>query len=305
MTAAVSSAPSWESRLSIVVPAYDEEVAIEGALRSLRNALPKSEIIVVDDGSSDQTGRRALAAASMVLRHEFNRGYGAALKTGMSAATREHVAWFDADNEHRVEDLFRLVDRLERDKLTAVIGQRPGGIKGYRAAGKALIGGLAWLFGMRTGSDINCGFRVFRRAAILPYLPLLPNRFSASMTSTMILAQRGYPIAFEPVGLNARIGTSKVKMKDGLEAFVLVMRIVMLFAPLRIFLPIGGLLTVLGSAYGVALAMTHGLGFPALSVMTVLAGLILILQGLIADQISQMRLGRLDIVRPSKIEAIE
>jgi len=294
MTETVSGTPSFAAKLSIVIPAYNEEGAILKVLNNLRSVLPGSEIIVVDDGSVDQTYQRATAAEAVVLRHDINRGYGAALKTGMRAAAREYVVWFDADNEHRVEDLLRLVGCLERDRLVAVIGQRAGGVRGYRATGKALIGGLAWLFGMWIGSDINCGFRVFRRAAILPYLPLLPDRFSASMTSTMILAQRGYPIAFEPIELNERIGASKVKLKDGFEALVLVLRVVMLFAPLRIFLPLGTILVVVGGAYGTILAIIQGLGFPTLAVVAVLAGLILILQGLIADQISQMRLTSLE-----------
>ncbi len=298
MAVDTSPRPTWEPRLSVVIPAYNEEDGIVPTLNGLRTALPAAEIIVVDDGSADRTFERAATVGGVtVLRHDYNRGYGAALKTGMRAAGRDYVAWFDADDEHRVENLSRIVERLDRERLVAVIGQRPTGVNRYRATGKAVIRAFAWALGLGAGSDLNCGLRAFRRAAILPYLTLLPNRYSASMTSTMIVTQRGYPVAFEPVTTRPRIGTSKVVLADGLQALVLVLRMIMLFAPLRIFAALGAGMAAFGLVYGLVLAMVHGLGFPTLSVVLVLGGLFLTLQGLIADQISYMRLGQLESAR--------
>ncbi len=293
-----SSIPSWQCRLSIVIPAYNEEDGIVPTLRGLREALPEAEIIVVDDGSADRTGERAASVPEViVLRQPFNRGYGAALKAGMRAAGRDYVAWFDADNEHKVKNLATMVQRLETERLVAVIGQRPAGTSRFRTFGKAIIRALAWSLGLGAGTDLNCGLRVFRRDAIRPYLSLLPNRYSASMTSTMIMIQRDYPVAFEPVTTQPRVGTSKVVLGDGLQALILVMRMIMLFAPLRVFLPVGTMLAGVGLTYGLVLALVHGLGFPSLSVVLVLAGLILVLQGFIADQISYMRLSQLESAR--------
>lgn len=284
--------------MSVVVPAYNEEDGIGPTLASLVARYPAAEIIVVDDGSTDRTWERARVGGVIRLRHAFNRGYGAALKTGTAAASRDLTAWFDADNEHRTEDLVRLVERLERESLVSVIGQRTSGVSRFRTAGKAVIRAFAWSLGLRASADLNCGLRVFLREALLPYLSLLPNRFSASMTCTMILVQRGYPIAFESVDLGSRIGTSKVVIGDGFRALVLVLRMIMLFAPLRIFFTVGAFSAVVGTVYGVAIALGQGLGFPTLGVVLILAGLILILQGLIADQMSYMRLSQLEASSP-------
>jgi glycosyltransferase involved in cell wall biosynthesis len=290
-----SDASTWEGRLSVIIPAFNEENGLGPTLAGLRAALPAAEVIVVDDGSTDRTVEAAMAVEGVrVLRHPFNRGYGAALKSGMRAATGAYVAWFDADNEHRVEDLARIVARLDAEGLVAVIGERGTGSSRFRSTGKAIIAGFAWLLGLKQGADLNCGLRAFRREAVLPYLPLLPNRYSASMTSTMIVSQRGYPFAFEPITTRPRIGSSKVVIGDGFQALVLVLRMIMLFAPLRIFLPSGLTLMAAGLAYGAIVALTAGLGVPTLAVVMVITGLVLALQGLIADQISYMRLSQLE-----------
>ncbi|MDC0033841.1 hypothetical protein OAJ57_04690, partial [Alphaproteobacteria bacterium] len=133
---------------------------------------------------------------------------------------------------------------------------------------------------------------------ILPYLTLLPNGYSASLTSTMILLERGYPVAFQPITVAQRIGTSKVMLSDGFEALALVLRMITLFAPLRIFLPVGLGLLLSGAGYGAYIAFSTETGVPTLAVLTVLVGLMLCLQGLIADQISYMRLSQLEAASP-------
>lgn len=292
---ASSDGLGWQSRLSVVVPAYNEEAGIALSLQNLKERLPDVEVIVVDDGSSDGTAREAASVSGIVLvRHPFNQGYGAALRTGMLRATRDYVAWFDADNEHRVEDLIAMVERLERERLVAVIGRRlTPSSSVLRSSGKFVIRMLARSLRVNMGQDLNCGLRVFRRAIISRYYSLLPSRFSASLTSSMIMFERGYPIAFHDIRINQRLGTSKVRVADGFEAMTLVLRMVMLFAPLRIFFGGGALLASVGAAYSAALALVVGEGVPTLGALVVLLGLLLCLLGLIADQISQLRLGQL------------
>jgi glycosyltransferase involved in cell wall biosynthesis len=285
-----------QARLSIVIPAFNEEAGIAETLGHLREAFPFAEILVIDDGSADATARVAAGFAGItVIRHPFNLGYGAALKTGMRQAKGDFIAWFDADNEHRADDLRRMVSAIGDGGAAAVIGQRarPGG-SGVRTFGKLAIRLLARCLGFKAGSDINCGLRVFDARAIRPYLKLLPNGYSASITSLMILMERGYPVRFEPVTLNPRLGESKVVLADGLQAVILVLRTIMLFAPLRIFLGLGLVLMALGLAYGITLALMTGRGVPTAAVLSVLSGLLFCLQGLIADQISQMRLNQLE-----------
>ena len=285
-------------RLSVVIPAYNEVGGIAGTLRSLREAIPTCEIIVVDDGSTDGTGEQVRAFPDVtLLRHEYNRGYGGSLKTGMARASGDYVAWFDADGEHRVEDLIAMVAHLEREKLVAVIGHRTNpGSSLLRRSGKFGIRLLARSLGVHTGSDLNCGLRVFRRDIIVPLARLLPDGFSASMTSTMVMLARRYPIAFDPVATGPRVGESKVVLRDGFRSLLLVVRTIMLFAPLRIFLGSGAILIVVGSAYGLITAMIARAGLPVAALLLINTGLMLAMLGLIADQVSQTRLEQLDVL---------
>lgn len=283
---------SWQKQLSIVVPAFNEEQGLARTLRELRTRLPEAEVIVVDDGSRDGTVEAARTVEGVVLlRHTFNRGYGAALKTGMRRATRPLVAWFDADNEHRIEDLSTMVQRLLDEGLAAIIGRRlKPGPSVLRTTGKWLIRMLVRSLGVDMGRDLNCGLRVFRSEVIQPYLTLLPDTYSASLTSTMVMIERRYPFAFCDIEVRERIGTSKVRLADGFSTMVLVLRMVTLFAPLRVFLRMGILLSLLGAAYGGTIAILRGQGLPTVGHLGILAGLVVCVLGLVADQISQIRL---------------
>ncbi len=204
--------PDLQRRLSVVVPAFNEEDGIVASLQALRAGLPGAEVLLVDDGSTDRTAERtATVPGVIVIEHRFNRGYGAAIKTGVRAARGEYLAWFDADNEHRVDDLAEMVLRLDRERLAAVIGQRrnpPSSV--LRATGKLLIRAVSGSLRMPAGPDLNCGLRVFRADLLRQYLPLLPDGFSASLTTTMVFIAQGYPTAFHPIRTQPRIGTSKV-----------------------------------------------------------------------------------------------
>ncbi len=282
----------WQDLLSIVVPAFNEQDAIADTLRNLRARLPRAQIIAVDDCSSDATAECARQVPGIrVVSHSYNCGYGGALKTGMTLADRDYVAWFDADGEHRIEDLVDMVARLHRDRLVAVIGQRSSlGGSPVRAVGKWLIRLTARSLEFRGGPDLNCGLRVFRRDVICRYLFVLPEGFSASLTSLMVMLERRYPVAFHPVSMKPRIGVSKVRLRDGFGTLALVVRTIMLFAPLRIFLRGGLAVTTVGLLYSVLTAFIHRGGLPVAGALATMTGLLLIAVGLIADQIAQMRL---------------
>jgi glycosyltransferase involved in cell wall biosynthesis len=283
------------SDLSIVIPAYNEEAGIGPTLDEVMAAFPAAEIVVVDDASTDCTAAIVAAYPGVTLvRHRFNRGQGSALETGMLAATRDYVAWFDADHEHRPEDLRRLYERIRTEKLAAVIGQRvTPSVDRLRGSGKWLIRLLGRALDVNLGADLNCGLRVFRRDVILRYHTLIPDRFSASLLSTLILVEQRYPVAFESVQTNPRRGQSTVRLGDGFEALLWLLRAITLFAPARIFLRLGLLLVGVGGAYSALLALFAGRGIPAAGVVTIIAGLLAIMLGLIADQISQLRLSQL------------
>lgn len=296
MGATMNATDDLQSRLSVVIPAYNEEDGLRVTLTELEWRLPGAQIIVVDDGSVDRTAAIAADFAGVTLvQHPFNRGYGAALKTGMTVADRDLVAWFDADNEHRVDDLIVMAQRILVEPVAAVIAQRPQwGRSPLRSWGKFVIRLLARSLSAQGAKDMNCGLRLFRREVITKYIPLLPNSFSASTTSLIVLLERGYPLAFQPIQLNRRMGVSKVKLADGFLALMLVLRIIMLFAPMRLFLRVGLTLLLAGIVYSLAVAMTVGQGVPAAGIGVGLSGILLSLFGLTADQISQIRLAAYD-----------
>lgn len=281
--------------LSIVVPAFNEQAGLAATLGGLIAAFPKAEVIVVDDCSRDGTSEVAQSRPGVrVLRHAFNRGQGAALKTGMRHATRTWVAWFDADNEHRSDDLRRLIERARAENLVAAIGQRrTASATLTRGFGKFLIRLMGRGLRINAGSDLNCGLRVFRREVILRYLPLIPDRFSASLMSTLVMIERRYPIVFEPIETNPRIGASSVRLRDGFEAILMLIRAVLLFAPMRFFLPIGLFLIGLGGIYSLIMLSITGSGVPVGGMLAITVGFLAVILGLIADQISQLRLGQL------------
>ena len=282
------------SNLSIIIPAYNEEEGIVAALENLRRYFPAAEIIVVDDGSKDATADRVTDYEGVrLIQHPFNRGYGGALKTGMRKATRELIAWFDADNEHRPDNLTEMVDRLQQEKLAAVLGQRPKSVSVVRGVGKYFIRTLARILKVQSGVDLNCGLRVFKREMIMPYLQVLPDTYSASLTSTIILLEQNFPFAFHPIQINNRIGSSKVALADGFNTLLLVLRVITLFAPMRVFLRAGIYISTAGAIYGLYVALSRGTGIPVLAAFLMIIGALIGILGLIADQISQIRISGL------------
>lgn len=282
-----------DRRLSVVIPAHNEANGIGPTLDGLLRAMPGAEVIVVDDGSSDGTaGVVAKYPDVVLLRHAFRRGYGASLKTGMAAASRQYVAWFDADNEHRVSDLTTMLARIEREGLAAIIAQRRYPGPAVRGFGKFVIRLLARSLGFKGEKDMNCGLRVFDTDIITRYMPLLPNSFSASLTSTMVMLERGYPVGYQTIELNPRIGSSKVRLGDGFTSLLLVLRVIMLFSPMRIFFPAATMLLGFGALYSAWIALTQERGLPVLGAFLMLTGVVIWSLGLIADQLSQLRLSQ-------------
>ncbi len=274
----------------MIIPAYNEADAIGAVVRSLLERAPGLRVIVVDDGSKDRTGEAAKEAGAQLIRHPVNRGYGSALKTGIRAARTDLVATYDADGQHDPDDLLRMIAASEG--TDAIIGAREG--DSYRQLsrrpGKWILGKVANSLVGQTIPDLNCGLRVLRREVVLKYLHLLPNGFSASTTTTVCMLQRGYDVRFLPITASKRIGKSTVRQfRDGLNTVLLIIRLIVIFNPLRFFLPPAIGLVVLGSVYGFVRAWMSGLGIPVLSALLVVAGMITAMFGLLADQLSSLR----------------
>ncbi len=275
--------------VSIVIPAYNEAAAISDLVEALTRAANWREIIVVDDGSADETGARAAAAGAQVVRHPYNKGNGAAVKSGIRRATGEFVLIVDGDGQHPPEDALRLVSRLGEYDL--VIGARAGATQATQArrTGNAALNALASYLTGRQIPDLTSGFRGARRAYLQEFLHLLPNGFSAPTTTTLAFIKAGYNVGFEPIEARQRLGNSHIKLaRDGTKFVMIILKIVTLFSPLRVFLPISAAAFVLGAGYALWTIATQQ-HVTNSSVLLIMLAVIVFLVGLISEQISALR----------------
>jgi glycosyltransferase involved in cell wall biosynthesis len=277
------------SKVSIVIPAYNEAEVIGGVISTLRTAAAWHEIIVVDDGSADGTGERACAAGALVVKHPYNKGNGAAVKSGIRRATGDYVLIIDGDGQHPPEDALRLVARLGEYDL--VIGARAGATQATaaRRAGNWALNRLASYLAGREIPDLTSGFRGARREHLREFLHLLPNGFSTPTTTTLAFIKAGYNVAFEPVHARQRVGESKIKLaRDGTKFLIIIFKIVSLFSPLRIFLPLSLASFVVGAAYA-AWTISTQRHITNSSVLLILFAVVVFLVGLVSEQISALR----------------
>ncbi len=281
-------------RLSVVVPAYNEQENIVPFLNGLKAHLariePDHEIIIVNDGSSDRTGTLMETISGIRgIHHTKNRGYGAALKTGIKNALGRLVLTIDSDGQHHPQEVGRLL--AEADRYDMVVGERTQLLHSslWRMPGKWFLGWLANYLSRQKIPDLNSGLRIFKRELILKYLHLCPDGFSISTTSTLVFFNRGYSVKYVPITVNKRLdGKSTVSVKTGLETILLILRIIMLFEPLRLFLPLSIICAMLGVSWGIRyLLIGQGLSIGAL--LLILTGIVLFFFGLLADQIAALR----------------
>jgi len=277
------------STVSIVIPAMNEADAIGSVVSQLRGAATWREIIVVDDGSEDDTATRARAAGACVIRHPYNKGNGAAVKTGIRRASGEFVLIIDADGQHPPEDAQRIAARLGDFDL--VIGARNGATQATtaRRAGNALLNNLASYLTSRPIPDLTSGFRGARTECLREFIHLLPNGFSTPTTTTLAFIKAGYNVAFEPIDARQRSGRSKIRFAhDGARFLLILLKIVTLFSPLRIFLPLSVLSFAVGSIYGVWNMIATG-KIPNGAVILILFAVIVFLVGLVSEQVASLR----------------
>ena len=275
--------------VSIVVPAFNEGAAIAGVVTALRDAAAWREIIVVDDGSADETGASAGRAGATVIRHPYNKGNGAAVKTGIRAATGEYVMIIDGDGQHRPADAIRLADRLGEYDL--VVGARAGSSQATQARrfGNSALNRLAGYLTGRPIPDLTSGFRAARREHLREFLHLLPNGFSTPTTTTLAFIKAGYNVAFEPVEAEPRVGHSKIRLaRDGAKFFLIILKIVTIFSPLRVFLPLSLGTFVVGAGYAVWTIATQS-HIANSSVLLIMLAVIVFLVGLVSEQIAALR----------------
>lgn len=277
-------------RVSIVIAAFNEANAVGQVVADIRAQIPEAEVIVVDDGSADGTAAAAAAAGARVILHRRNIGQGAALKTGALAAAREHVLFCDADGQHAAEDVLRIIDAFQDCDMCVGARSKDSHAPASRAIGKAV---LRWTANALAGEripDLNSGLRIVRRAVLVKYLHLLPARFSFSTMLTFALLKANYRICWEPIVARRRVGQSTVRqVRHGSEALLLILRITILFEPLKVFLSVAGTLMLL-AALSLAADLIYGDGgIGDVTVLMTSASLLVFMFGLLCDQVSSLR----------------
>ena len=279
--------------LAVILPAFNEAAGIDGTLAHVREVLSglpvSTEIIVVDDGSTDGTGARAAAAGVRVITHTWNRGYGAALKTGVFATEAPAIMIMDADASYEPDAMPRLYARLAGADM--VVGERrlmSAGVAWIRRPGKWLLNRLAgYLVGVRI-PDLNSGQRVMKRETLLRYMHLCPAGFSFTSTITLAMLANGHNVLFEPVEYAKRAGQSKIRPSHFVSFILLVVRAIVLFNPLKVFLPVGGVVFLIGIAKLIEDIYRWNLSETA--VMAFLSAITIWSVGLLADMISRLQM---------------
>lgn len=279
--------------LSVVVPAYNEENGIAKTIEHAKEILAQLdetfEIIIVDDGSTDNTRSEAEKTGVRVIHYGENRGYGAALKAGIAAGHSDYVAIIDADGTYPAEKLPEMLELAKTYDM--VVGSRAENMSNVplvRRPAKAILNGLANYLAQRKIPDLNSGLRVFKRKSLLPFVPLLPQGFSFTTTITLCMMCSDLAVTYLPIEYGKRIGKSKIRPVDFFNFILLVVRIVCFFNPLRIFLPLGAALFLMGTIKLIYDMFLWNLSESA--VFGLMAAIMIWSLGLIADMISRLHL---------------
>lgn len=282
-------------KISVILPAKNEAEGLRRTLPALRALLPEAEVIVVDDGSSDDTAAVVTEQGAKVLSSPYSMGNGAAIKRGARAANGDVLVFMDADGQHDPVHIPALLTKLE-EGYDMVVGARDwaGQAGMHRGTANAFYN---WLASRMTGfevKDLTSGFRVVRAEKFREFLHLLPNGFSYPTTSTMAFFRSAYPVAYMPVPVARRIGKSHIRpVRDGVRFLVIIFRVATLYSPLKLFAPSAAGFFILGLGYYVWTFITEG-RFTNMSVLLFSASVIIFLIGLISEQVTALTYRRLD-----------
>ena len=276
-------------KVSVVLPAKNESGAIAATIKGIVKVLPEVEVIVVNDGSTDDTAQLAQAAGAKIVSHPYSKGNGAAIKTGARAATGDIIIFMDADGQHDPQDILKLLEKINQG-YDLVVGARQKGSQASlgRGIANSLYNSLASYMTEHQVEDLTSGFRAVRADKFKEFLYLLPNGFSYPTTSTMAFFRAGYSVTYVPIHAAKRIGKSHIHpIKDSVRFFLIIFKIATLYSPLKMFLPFAVLLFALGSGwYGYTLYEYQR--FTNMSALLYTGSIMIFLMGLISEQITSL-----------------
>ncbi|MFW5983384.1 MAG: glycosyltransferase family 2 protein [bacterium] len=284
--------------LTVIIGVYNEEEGISNTIKELKALLDKYEwkLLIINDGSEDGTEAEIKKWSEhpkiSYYNHPYNKGYGAALKTGIIKADTDLVAFYDGDGQHRPEDLENLYDNL--GNLDMIIGKRgkDSHSEWIRKPGKWILGKTANFLTGRKIPDLNSGLRVIKRSIIKNMLHLFPDGFSFSTTSTVAFMNMGYNVDYYPIKVRKRVGKSTVKqLKHGSSTLLLILRLIVLFNPLKVFIPAGLFFIMIGTIYEIVfgIILIQGMDLFPGAILAILTGVLIFFFGLVVDQVSELR----------------
>ena len=275
--------------VSVVIPAKNEASNLPSLLKELSTLNDISEILVINDGSNDNTAEVAVQFGARVVSHPYSQGNGAAIKTGARHAKSEIIIFMDADGQHDPADIPDLLNKLNQG-YDMVVGARNPKTHAtlFRRFANGFYNRLATYMTGHKIEDLTSGFRAVRANRFRRYLYLLPNGFSYPTTSTMAFFRSGFPVGYIPIHAGKRIGKSHIKIiRDGIRFCIIILRIGALFSPMRLFLPISGTVFITGGAYYAYTYITSG-RFTNMSAVLFLSSLFIFLIGILSEQISSL-----------------
>ncbi len=277
--------------ISIIIPVYNEARNLGPFLQRLRSVhLPSTEIIVVDDGSTDNSAEVAINGGARVVRHPYNVGNGAAVKSGIRAARGRLLVFMDGDGQHRPEDIPKLL--AEADRYQMVVGARAKGskLRFHRYIANLVYNKFASYVTKFKVEDLTSGFRVVSRRDALRFIDLLPNTFSYPSTLTLAFLRSGLTVKYVPIQTLYRSGVSKISLiADGVRFLLIITKIATLFSPFRVFLPVSAFFFFTGIGYYLYTYLTQH-RFTNMAVFLLTTAVIVFMLGLVSEQIALLRM---------------
>jgi glycosyltransferase involved in cell wall biosynthesis len=286
-------------QISVIVPAFNEGEGIGNVVRQIQtvvNKLDKNhEIIVIDDGSRDNTAENAARAGAIVIQHPYNIGNGASIKTGIRNARGSILVTIDGDGQHDPEDIAKLVGRIGPYDMVVGSRNRESDTAAHRDIANMVFNSLATYISGRKIEDLTSGFRAIKKNIARQFVYLLPNKFSYPSTITLSIVRAGYSLGYESTRFSRRGGNSKSKIKplqDGLRFLMIILKIAVFYAPLKIFGPLSLLIFMVGIVYGLIRIFALNAPYGQTSALLMSTAILTFLVGLVSEQIAQLRFDR-------------
>ena len=283
--------------LSVVLPMYNEEKVVGNVLEPLIKLLSRdlnlpSEIIVVDDGSSDQSAANVEQFDHPLVRlcrHPYNIGNGAAIKTGIRQARGEYILMMDSDGQHKVEDIPRLLEQIGTFDMVVGARTRQSDTEFHRDVANKVYNMFASYVCGRRIDDLTSGFRIVKASLAKEFVSLLPNTFSYPTTLTLAVVRAGYNLDYIPITVRRRVGKSKIKLfRDGSRFLLIILKIATLFSPLKVFLPVSVAMFLTGVGYGLFKVIFLGSRYGPTSAMLMTMAVMIFMVGLVSEQVAQL-----------------